>query len=248
MTAIVGIFCNNGVVIGSDSSSTFVHGAAFRTIEQPSNKVCIIDNNVIIVGTGPVGVGQRFCAIVKEAWQKKFFQNPALEIAKGLTAASIDDLKKTFAQPGMYGSLVAFPAEKKHHLCEFALSDFQPEFKTKDLWYCSMGVAQPITDPFLGLIREIYWHNTPPDLNDGIFAATWTLDHAIKVNPGGVNGPIKIAILESRKGQFKAREIDETELAEHRQHIEDVKDQLRKIRSQHRGDSIENIPDVPKLD
>lgn len=245
MTAIVGVFCSNGVIIGTDSSSTFVHDQQLKTIEQPYNKICIIDDRVIIAGTGSIGLGQRFCAIAELAWKEKQFQKPALEVAKLLSHLFIKDLKSTFLESSNYGALVAFTAEGKPHLCEFEVRNFQPEMKTKDLWYCSMGSTQPITDPFLGLMREIYWEDKPPDLYEGVFATTWALDHAIKLNPGGVKGPIRIAILASIKGQFKAREIEEDELQEHRQHIEEVKDQLREFRKIHK-EGPEDIPDVPK--
>jgi len=53
--------------------------------------------------------------------------------------------------------LVAFPINTDFFLCEFQLSDFQPEFKDKNLWYVSMGSSQPITDTFLAFIRDVFW-------------------------------------------------------------------------------------------
>jgi 20S proteasome alpha/beta subunit len=66
MTAIVGILCEEGVVLGTDSSATFGAGG-IRTIEQPYDKLHVIGGSVAVAGSGPVGMGQRFEAIVKEA-------------------------------------------------------------------------------------------------------------------------------------------------------------------------------------
>ena len=54
MTILVGLLCKDGIVIGSDSSATF-GTMQNRTIEQPTDKIEIIDGKVIIAGTGQVG-------------------------------------------------------------------------------------------------------------------------------------------------------------------------------------------------
>ena len=72
MTAVVGILCSDGAVIGADSSMTMVAGT-FRTIEQPIEKLAVVDNRIIIAGTGSVGHGQRFKNVVDNMWR-----NPAV--------------------------------------------------------------------------------------------------------------------------------------------------------------------------
>jgi len=247
MTAIVGIQCPDGVIIGTDSALTFTSGQT-RTIEQTGEKLVIIGDSIIVAGTGQVGLGQRFADVVEKAWQAKVFSNPtpALHKAKTLCKSALEDFTSTFVQKGNYGALVAFVAEDKAQLCEFAVTDFQPEFKTKQLWYCSMGVTQHITDSFLALMRDILWKNGPPPLTDGIFAATWTLDHAVTVNPGGVNAPVRIATLSrGRDGKFKAEILEESELQEHRQNIEGAKQHLVKYcESLHAASAV--TPPVPR--
>jgi hypothetical protein len=227
MTAIVGVLCRDGVVIGSDSSVTFGPGPQFRTMEQPIEKLDVIGGGVIIAGTGEVGLGQRFSAIVRRAWEGKKFTGEPIELGKLLTREFLIDMEFTGLKPGQYGALLAFPIGHSFHLCEFQLKDFQPEFKNKRLWYASMGSGQPITDPFLALMREIFWQEGLPTLQEGVFAVTWTLEHAILINPGGINGPVRIAVLEhGRKGQLEARLVPDTELDEQRQAIGDAKAQL----------------------
>lgn len=130
MTAIVGMLCSDGVVIGADSSSTFSTGRE-RTIEQPSEKISIIDGRIIIAGTGQLGLGQRFVEVVSDAWNNEKCQGTPLKegtplkIAKSLCANGIQDFVSTGASMGEYGALVAYPAEGKPCLCEFAITDFQ---------------------------------------------------------------------------------------------------------------------------
>jgi 20S proteasome alpha/beta subunit len=245
MTAIVGILCRDGVVVGSDSSVTFAAGVQ-RTIEQPYEKISIIEGRVIVAGTGQVGLGQRFCNIVEASHVKNLFKGNHIEIGKHLCHEAVNDFAFTQATKGQYAALAAFPIADKAHLCEFATADFQPEFKDHKLWYCSMGSGQTITDPFLAFIRHVFWADGLPTVNEAVFAATWALQFAIDVNPGGVNGPVRIAILERVGGKFHARLLDENELAEHHQSIEEAKEGLRSFKTAQSGDAP-GTPSPPTL-
>lgn len=236
MTVLVGIKCSDGVVIGTDSASTFSAGT-LNTIEQASKKVEIIDDRIVIAGTGAVGLNQRFCSIIKSSSSDKLFSNKtsALDVAKSLSRSAIDDFLSTHAgnhNAGIYGqtaygALVAFPLGSKFELCEFQVSNFQPELKDNKIWYVSMGSGQYIADPFLGLMRQVFWEDGLPACSEGIFATTWAIQHAIDLNCGGINGPIQIAVLSSEKKGPLARLLSTEEIAEHQQNVEEAKSHLR---------------------
>lgn len=156
MTAIVGVLCRDGLVIGTDSSTTFGSGVGPPIMEQPTEKLQIFSNTIIVAGTGQVGLGQRFGRIIEVAYQDNVFRSGQHHTAVGteLCRRTIADFSSTQAKQGSYGALVGFPLGDKVCLCEFPISDFQPEFKTETMWYCSMGSGQPLTDPFLALIRR----------------------------------------------------------------------------------------------
>lgn len=247
MTAVVGVLCSDGVVVGTDSSATFSAGQRVKTIEQQTEKIDIIGNCVILAGTGEIGFGQRFCEIIKQYWDKKEFSRPPIETGKILSRSMIEDLGFTHVSQGeRYGALVAFQIERKPYLCEFAVNDFQPELKNEKIWYVSMGSGQTITDPFLGFMREVFWDKGPPTVQEAIFAVTWTLDHVISLNPGGVNCPVKIAILEKgKKGHLEARMLPDSELGQHRQMVEEAKNYLKAFPKIFQADSQSDLPQVP---
>lgn len=247
MTVLVGIKCRDGVIIGSDSSATFAAGQ-IRTIEQTTKKIEIVDGKIIVAGTGQIGLGQRFCHQVEQGWKNGAFKSlAAIPMATKICGLAGTDFASTQASKGQYGALVAFPADHKLHLCEFATSDFQPELKTENIWYTSMGSGQLIADPFLGLMRKVFWSDGMPTLQDGIFIATWTLQHAIDVNAGGVNGPIQLAVLRNEKAGPVARMLTQDEIDEHQQNVSGVLTHLRQYMEKVAGRSVEAIPDVPKL-
>src|SRR5882762_5100743 len=205
MTAIVGVLCRDGLVIGTDSSTTLTSGAGQRTIEQPTEKIHIYSNAVIVAGTGQVGLGQRFGRIVEVAYEEKVFRSTQHHTAVGteLCKRAIADFVSTNVSKGSYGALVGFTLAERPYLCEFSDADFQPEFKSETIWYCSMGSGQTITDPFLAFMREVFWGRGLPTVQDATFAVTWTLDHAVQINPGGINGPVRIAVMERHSGKFR---------------------------------------------
>src|SRR5262249_29888486 len=100
--------------------------------------------------------------------------------------------------------------------------------------------------PFLALMREVFWRTGLPTIQDAIFAVTWALDHAIQINPGGINGPARIAVLEKKAGgKFAARILDPADLDEHRQNIGQAKERLRTFPASQSADAPDT-PDVPK--
>ena len=231
MTAVVGILCSDGVVVGTDSSVTMGFGT-FRTIEQPTEKLDVVDNRAIIAGTGNVGHGQRFRNVIENALHNKQFvgerngvrQKP-VDICRNISKATIADFRETLTPLEAYSALLAVPVGREQVLCEFA-NGFQPTLYTDQMWFGSMGSTQPITDPFLALMREIFWSTGQPTVQEATLAVTWTLDHAIAVNPGGVNGPARIAVLEPNKNSSPARLLADEDLNEHRSWIQDAKHHL----------------------
>ena len=193
-------------------------------------------------------LGQRFKTIAKQAYERNLFAGPDyIHAGKTLSRLGIEDFAHTHLKPGLYGALVGFHMGNQPRLCEFAVLDFQPEFKDESIWYVSMGSGQPITDPFLALMRSIFWDDGLPTIQDATFAVTWALEHAIEVNPGGINGPIRVAILERSKDgddSFVARILEDGDLQEHKEHIGTVKSLLRDYAADLQ--QSQEVPDVPK--
>jgi hypothetical protein len=91
----------------------------------------------------------------------------------------------------------------------------------------------------------VFWNDGPPSLQDGIFAATWVMDHAIAINPGGVNAPLRIAVLEHTGQGYKARLLSDEEIAPHRENVKGAKDYLRGYKDRHNPEAAPDLPAVP---
>jgi hypothetical protein len=117
---------------------------------------------------------------------------------------------------------MAAPLDGTAQLIEFSTSDFQPEIKTDQLHFVSMGSGQVLADPFLAFISRVLWAGKTPDVQMGAFGVYWVLSHTIQYAPGGVGPPIKIAVLKKERGDWVARSVEGNELQEPEQHVAEI--------------------------
>lgn len=248
MTVIIGTRCEDGIVMGADSSATFTQGNQ-KTIEQPNQeKVKLVDEGCMWAGTGAVGLGQRFqCVLHKNRESLKLKQKrEAIEAVTDICKHVVTDFADTRVPPGMFGALLAFYANNSFHLCEYEPSRFQPELKLGDTCFVAMGSGQSIADPFLALLRAIFWKARQPRVNEAIFVTLWVLKHAIEVNPGGIGPPPHIAVLDKSNGGPRTRELNDHEIQEHEDNVEGVGKLLRGYMQNISGaKEAKDVPEMP---
>jgi hypothetical protein len=195
---------------------TFGIAPAQFTITHTARKIEIVATNVIVAGAGQVGLGQRFGARVANLWNaNKLSGGTPIDAATTIAKEAVADFASTGVQPGKFGALVAFPKENAANLCEFAMADLQPEFKTKKAWFVSMGYGQSLADPYLALMRSIFWEKGPPTVRGGKFAAAWVMKHALNAAPGFVRPPVDIAVLRKEGPSFRASLLADDDVQEH---------------------------------
>src|SRR5689334_2314639 len=164
-----------------------------------------------------MGLGQRFAETTTRVWGSNDIGTASkVQITRAICGSAYKDFQSTGAPAGQFGALLAFPCSGQAELCEFAVQDLQPELKTDAMWYVSMGSGQPLADPYLRLMRSIFWEKGPPSLTSARFVAMWVLRHSIVGAPGFIGNPIRMAVLErGAGGQFEARMLSKTDLEEH---------------------------------
>ena len=248
MTLVVGILCTDGVVIGKDSASTLADGQRY-TIEQPQReKVRIIEDKLIVAGTGSVGLGQRFEHEVRKCLNAEdFWERDAIEVGRILSRVALDNFRSTHLNTIGYGALMAFSCREEPALVEFGVGDFQPEVKTKRSWYVSMGAGQSVADPLLGLMRRVFWGDSPPNRQEGVFAAAMVLTLGCEMAPMGVSKPIQIAVLaEDENGKPFAERISSEAQQEHLESVNSAIEYFRGYIKELFGED-DAPPDLPSF-
>jgi 20S proteasome alpha/beta subunit len=214
VTVLVGILCSDGVVIASDSAATYGTGNAVQTIgQQTVTKIWELEKSVLYASTGSIGTAQLISSAIGNLWKsKQLLGNTVVTsvdamaiIARNIvttlesihrSAATVASLigPQAAGQSALSQSLVALPFKKKACLFQFDNSG-APEQATDDLPFISLGIGQPIADPFLAFLKRILWKDSKPTVAEGRFAAAWTVQHVIETIPGGVGPPIQLATL-----------------------------------------------------
>jgi hypothetical protein len=124
----------------------------------------------------------------------------------------------------------------------------QPRLLDIDHFYLALGSGKLSADPFLRFLVDTFCQSGQPTVREGVFLATWTVQHVIDVNPGGVAGPIRVAVVEATSEGYVARELPDAEIGEHQQAVESARDALRDWRRSIGGQSAvaaEGVPQPP---
>ena len=263
MTLIVGIKCEAGVVLAADGAAT-LGALGHTTVRQETKKLEIIEDCIVVGTSGPVGLGQRIRGEIRSLWNNKallgkepyqamaamraaFWQHVQPELQAAAVSQQVIG-GNVAAQSAICSSLVALPLGKNPCLFQFD-QQCAPEEATGKLLFVAIGSGQQIADPFLAFVRRIFWPERIPTVEEGVFAALWTLSHAITTNAGGISLPVQIIVLDGAL-KLKAHELQKEELQEHEEAISYAEKCLANFReSFHKkeGDASLSPPKPEKL-
>jgi 20S proteasome alpha/beta subunit len=257
MTLIVGVRCQNGIVMGADGAAT-LGALGQRTARQTTQKLEVIAGSAIIGVSGPVGLQQRFADEVQKLWDARAFVGQVtgaaamVKVSEILRKHILPELQAaTLAAPvvghqvcqtsAISQTMLAIPIGGKTHLFQFDQQG-APEEASDNLPFVAIGSGQSLADPFLAFIRRVIWKDETPNLNRGIFAALWCLHHAIQTNPGGISEPMQIAVLERVDDGWRSRVLPEAEQEEHFRGIADVEKHLANYFTARTSDKAPPMP------
>jgi 20S proteasome alpha/beta subunit len=256
MTLIIGIKCDDGVVMGADGAAT-LGVLGISTVRQSAKKLVLLRDNAMIGVSGPVGLGQRLQGALDQLLaqgqvqgeapfqamttiRNAFWPHIAAELQAAVLAQQV--FGAAAKHSALTGTLVALPVRDQPTLFQFDQQG-APEEATHDLPFVAIGGAQSIADPFLAFLRRIFWKDKHFTLADGVFAAIWTLTNSIAITPGGIAEPIQLAILEKYETHWRVRELTDDELQEQRQSVEKAEKHSKGYRGSLQPSS--DVPDVP---
>jgi hypothetical protein len=217
-----------------------------QTIKQQAAKLYVIGEDVVLGLSGPIGLGQRYSseldAKIRNTGNRARWKTAA-QARKELTKAMWDHAGEVWKrasvvaqtvgaaaahQEAAHDTLVALPVKDDPCLIGFSHQCESVEYDAH-MPIVSIGSGQPVADPFLAFVRRVFWPNSLPTLNDGVFAAVWALTHTIESLPGGVGEPIQVVTLSKDSGQWRAQEVPSRDLDEHRLMIKDIQEEMRKV-------------------
>lgn len=250
MTIVATFLCTDGVVVAADSMITSLAGN-IPIAHHTEKKISILSGNQIFASSGDQGLSERFRVIVDRAHGNVQKTDHPIYYPVLLTQSVNDQFRKT----GISGAInleavLAYDHKNKHYCCVFDAPLLQPRLLNKESFYASLGSGMLSAEPFLHFLVDIFCQDGPPNVSEGVFLATWVVEHVIRTNPGGVAGPTRIGILErNQQDNLAARELHDSEIDEHRQAIESARTSLKDWRDKFQtGAEEDKISPPPKLE
>lgn len=254
MTLIVGIKAKDGIVVASDGAAT-LGSMGQQTAQQPTKKLYIVKDKIVVGVSGPVGLGQSLRAKIESMWNDGSFAGkkphearslmsrgfreyilPELEVAR-VAGATIGNVALSSA---LSSTLVALPISSELCLIQFDQQGASEE-ATEEIPFVCIGNGQSIADPFLAFLRRVFWADHQPTIDEALFAAIWAVNHAIQVHPGGVAEPMQVITITQAGQLTKIREISPEELIEHKSAVSvaenGMKNSLKKFKDSMAGEA-----------
>lgn len=247
MTVLVAFNCIDGIVIAADSMITPSVGG-ISVGHHHGQKISILDGPQIFALAGDLGQNARLRIMAQAHHGIIASRALPLDFPLALTQGIIDQFTKTGIVDHIGASpILAFCHGNAHYCCVFE-GRLQPRLLDDHHYYAASGSGKLSADPFLRFLVDVFCSNGRPTVRDATFLATWAVKHVIDVNPGGVDGPIRIATLsQSANGQFEAKALQENEIDEHLQAVDSAAAALRSWRDKlTSGDAAEDIPAQPE--
>ncbi len=249
MTVVIAFYCSDGIVIAADSMLTPSYGGQ-AVGHHKGKKIDILPNSLISAYAGDQGQAARFKYLADGLYEKmRGVEGHPISFPIALTTAVINEFRTTGIANVGINTIIAYPYNGSYCCCVFE-GALQPRLLDKDHYYVALGSGKQGADPFLRFLVDIFCQDGFPNVREATFLCTWAVQHVINTNPGGVDGPIRISVLEQNEANFSAREITESEIEQHKEAIASIRDNLVDWRKEISGDldaeATSLPPDAPK--
>ena len=231
MTVVAAFHCSDGVVIAADSMLTASMGG-INVGHHTAKKVRVLAGNQVFAYAGDQGQGDRFRIMADGSHGIIQTTQHPIDYGISLAQSLVQQFTNSGASAISVNTTLSFAHGGAHCCCMFEGDRIQPRLLDADHYYAALGSGKLSADPFLRFIVDTFCADGQPTVREAIFLSTWVIEHVIATNPGGVAGPIRIAILERTGGDYHAREVPDDEIEEHRVAIQSASDALRTWRQE----------------
>jgi hypothetical protein len=233
VTVVVAFYCSDGVVVASDSMLTPSLGN-INVGHHTGIKCSVIPGPQLFAFAGDQGQAARFKLIAETmAPNIPVAAHPLLHCV-ALSQMAVGQLSSTGIAPKDIGvnAVLGFAHGGGCHCCVFEGS-LQPRLLDRDHYYVALGIGKLSADPFLRFVSDTFCGpSQPPKVHLATFLAVWVVQHVINVNPGGVAGPIRVAVFESNAAAgYDGKELQPSEIDGHLAAIRDAEEALRAWRT-----------------
>jgi 20S proteasome alpha/beta subunit len=252
------------VAIASDRQAT---NAAFLPLVNPTSvqtsvhsvtKVSIIGQDILLGVSGIPAIGDDYEAAIRREGQSFSSRNYELATRKlkdeirgivNKNAETADLLSKAIGPGPAFAQctiecLLAANFKEGPRLIQITQQG-QFDVAKPELPIRAIGSGQLQADPFLVFLKNTFWPDRLPTVEEGLLAACWAVDYAIEVGAAHVGKDLNAFFL-SRNGQNKvrAKKATDDQITNHRDFIAVARERLRDL-ADPRGATEADAEQVP---
>lgn len=249
MTIVVAFLCLDGVVVAADSMLTASMGN-YPIAHHTGRKLDLLNGNQqIFAYAGDLGQGARVRILAEGIYSGPPMESShPLDYPLDVSESVIQQFRRTEIHGSInVSAILAYAHDATPQCCVFEAA-MQPRLLDTHHFYCALGSGKLSADPFLRFLVDIFCLQAQPTVREAVFLATWTVEHVIRTNPGGVAGPIRICVLERVAENHRTRALSDPEIEEHREAIASAQIALRTWRTAiQSGAAAGNTPPPPEF-
>jgi hypothetical protein len=248
MTLIIGIKCKDGIVVASDSAATYGQPLGSSTVIQHTPKLDIVDNQIIMGTSGPVGLGQIFLEELRDKWPSIIGHEKLADATAQISAHLFSRLEPFIQRANSFGPLlgnnvlssvlsstiIAFPFNNGAVLLNLDHM-MNPEVASETLPFQCIGSGQAHADPFLAFFKRVLWDDQCPEsTGEGVLGALWTLNQVMRAYADkGVSGTADILTLKRVGENWQADRLLKEQMELHNEAIAEAEEIMKQhFRSQ----------------
>jgi len=249
VTVIVGILCQDGVAIASDRQIT---ATAVVPLSQPptlqtsiaaTTKIAVIENDVLLGVSGTPTIGDEYEVVIRKNYSRfkgGLYENATRAVQREIREIINEHIKTAISLVPLVGQLVAY----SQAVCECLLvANFRDGIKLIqilqhggfDITKAEMpikviGSGQYHADPFMVFLKNTFWPQRLPTVQEGILAACWAVDYSIEVGAPMVGRDIDaFTLAPDGRGRIRARQMSADQIKDHRGFIAAGRERLREL-------------------
>jgi 20S proteasome alpha/beta subunit len=241
MTLLVGICCDEGIVLAADQQASRAPAGGSPTVGSPMTKITEIKERRALFGfSGYTGLGHQLGAAIEAVLDLTQTQIQAVAVlqqaARGviIPAMQVANIARSIIpnaqMEAICGSFLATRFADGLQLFEISpQGGFDPISAIN--WAC-IGSGQPNADPFMSFLWNVFWADRSPNLQEAIVTAYWAAKTTIESRAPGVGYDVDVFILSEAGGAFGTSQLSRAELDESEDFIQRAKSAMQSFRDQ----------------
>ena len=240
MTILVGILCQDGVVIAADGMASQNLGTT-PFVGISNLKVHPINDDLIVACAGDDNLMTHFICFLKSNYLTIFKEHQAkssnvlalmtelggkfahhiMNIYRQYPAEWYSQVLETFNRNGFsFQAVIALHFNHNHYMFSYDNRFNAMMLRDNGIWHIILGSGHLVANPSIHLVKKILNIKLMPKVDRGQILAYWTVSHAIDVSSGGIGGEIKIAVLQKSGEKYVVSTANN--ISEHEEFIEDM--------------------------